>query len=219
MIIAIDGYSSCGKSTLARQLAAYLNYLFVDTGAMYRAVTLYLIDAGVELNDTIAVADALTTIQIVFKRAEEGQQVWLNSIDVTKQIRLPRVAAKVSEVATIGLVRDDLVGRQRLLAAKQNIVMDGRDIGTVVFPDADLKLFVTASIDERVKRRLQELKGKGVAIEYEAVKANLLKRDHIDSTRVHSPLRRATDAYLLDNTLLTREEQLAVALKLAEGLL
>jgi cytidylate kinase len=184
---------------------------------MYRAVTLYLIDAGIELRDTAAIRDALSKIQIVFKRGEKSQQVWLNGVDVTKQIRMPRVAAKVSEVATIGLVRDDLVARQRLLAAEQDIVMDGRDIGTVVFPDADLKIFVTASIDERVSRRLQELKAKGVAVEYEAVKANLLKRDHIDSTRDHSPLRRANDAYLLDNTLLTRDEQLSVALKLVDN--
>lgn len=215
MIVAIDGYSSCGKSTLARQLAAKLGFLFIDTGAMYRAVTLFFLDNGIKLSDAQAIDRALSAIQLQLKKVGDTQEVWLNGREVTREIRLPRVAGHVSEVATIAAVRDDLVARQRALATAEDVVMDGRDIGTVVFPNAGLKIFVTASIEERVNRRLAELTAKGVTTDYDAIKANLLLRDKIDSSRTHSPLRRADDAYLLDNTLLTREEQLSIALKLA----
>lgn len=218
MVIAIDGHSSCGKSTLAKDLAKRLDYTFVDSGAMYRAVTLFLIENTISLDDHTRVAEATRDLQIDLIQKDGQGTVWLNQRDVTTAIRLPKVAALVSPVATIGAVREQLVAQQRAMAKKSSLVMDGRDIGTVVFPDAEVKLFVTASIDERVRRRYQELKAKGVdGITTELVRDNLLERDHIDSTRTHSPLRRAEDAYLLDNTHLTRQEQLDVAVRLVDA--
>jgi cytidylate kinase len=211
--IAIDGYAGCGKSTLAKALAKALNYTFIDSGAMYRAVAFYCLEAQlvsadhrIKVNELI---EHLGSIDITFGI---DQQVLLNNSDITEVIRLPKVAAIVSSVAAIKEVRNKLVELQRQMSAAGGIVMDGRDIGTVVFPNAELKIFVTASIEVRTQRRLAELKAKGEDIDQVAVQQNLLDRDHQDSTRAESPLRQADDAVVLDTSSLSREEQLDWAL-------
>lgn len=218
MVIAIDGYSSCGKSTLAKALAAHLGFTFVDTGAMYRAVTLYIIEHQIDLDDLTAIETALEqNITIHLSSSSEGiQSVWLNESDVTRSIRLADVADRVSDVASIEAVRFWLVEQQQAMGKTQSVVMDGRDIGTVVFPGAEVKIFVTADVETRVKRRYEELLATGIQSSIDDVRYNLIKRDHIDSTRLHSPLRRADDAYLLDNTHLSKEEQLQVAMRLVD---
>ncbi len=213
--IAIDGHSSCGKSTLARALAAHLNYIYVDSGAMYRAVTLHFLRGDLHLDDDQAVATELGRIDLDFV-AEEGRQfVRLNGEILTEELRTMAVNSLVSPVATLSAVRTFLVEKQQALGERGGIVMDGRDIGTVVFPSAELKLFVTASEAVRVVRRHAELLGLGKTVTPEAVKRNLLERDRIDSTREDSPLRQASDAVLVDNTNLTRDEQLAMVLAIA----
>jgi cytidylate kinase len=219
IIIAIDGYSSCGKSTLAKQLAKKIGYHYVDTGAMYRAVTLYLIRNQIDIHHPEMVAEVLPQIKISFGLDEQTQQQFtiLNGENIENEIRVnPRVAGFVSDVSSISSVRRFLVHQQQEMGNHKGIVMDGRDIGTVVFPKAELKLFVTAEPKIRAQRRFDELAEKGQNTTFEEVLANLEKRDHMDTTRADSPLMKAEDAIELDNSNLTREEQLAWVLKLVE---
>lgn len=215
IIIAIDGYSACGKSTLAKALAAQLDYIYIDTGAMYRAVTLYFLRQDVPIHDEQAVARALADITIAFATQAGKTVTLLNGEDVETEIRQMHVANRVSAVAEVSAVRRFLVEQQQRMGAEKRCVMDGRDIGTVVFPQAELKIFLTAHPDERARRRIQELAAKGQAADPEAIIANLQQRDHIDSTRADSPLRQAADAVLVDNTVLTPNEQLAMVVALA----
>lgn len=212
-IIAIDGYSSSGKSTLARDLSQVLNYLHVDSGAMYRAVTLYFIENKVDLNSDMDVKNALDKIDISFGFSNENKLVYLNEKEVTLPIRTMRVSDMVSEVAAISSVRTRLVQLQRNMAQNKGIIMDGRDIGTVVFPEADVKFFITASQEVRTERRYSELTNRGLTITMGEVRSNLQHRDHIDSTRNDSPLRQADDAVLIDTTAIERNEMLAIAIK------
>ncbi|MGB3546535.1 MAG: (d)CMP kinase [Saprospiraceae bacterium] len=215
IVIAIDGFSACGKSTLAKALAHRLGYGYVDTGAMYRAVTLYFIRHSIDEKNEVAVADALRDIHITFQAdPERGNRTLLNGEDVEDEIRQLAVARRVSPVAAVSAVRRAMVAQQRRLGAAKGIVMDGRDIGTVVFPEAELKLFVTASEEERTRRRYTELTEQGRDVTLAEVAENLRERDTIDSTRADSPLRRADDAVVIDNTTLTPEEQLERAIML-----
>jgi cytidylate kinase len=213
--IAIDGYSSCGKSTLARQLAAQLGYRYIDSGAMYRAITLYFIREGVDVQNGEAVAEALHNIHLTFEVAEHSgeSEIHLNEENVCRAIREMLVAEKVSEVAAIKDVRHFAVAQQQKMGKGKGIVMDGRDIGTVVLPDAELKIFMTADPAIRVMRRFEELYTTNPSITLDEVKTNLELRDYIDTNREESPLRRADDAILLDNTGMTREEQLEKVLE------
>ncbi len=216
MTIAIDGYSSCGKSTLAKALAKKLSFAYVDSGAMYRAVTHYFLRHDVDINNDIEVINALEKVKIDFVIIDGKNTCLLNGENVEFDIRSMRISNNVSEVAAIGTVREKLVGLQRSIASSKSIVMDGRDIGTVVFPDADIKFFVTADRKIRTKRRYQELIDAGKDVTMREVQQNLDHRDHIDTTREISPLRKAEDAIEIDNTYLTREEQLTLALKFIE---
>mgnify|MGYP000922988142 CR=1 FL=1 len=208
IVIAIDGFSSCGKSTVAKALAKKLNYVFVDSGAMYRAVTLYFLRNNIALNDDQAIAEALENIHIDFIPNTEKTQILLNGEDVSDAIRTMEISDQVSEVSAVKAVRVAMVHQQQQLGKKRNIVMDGRDIGTTVFPKADLKIFMTASPQIRAERRYAELTAKGEEVTMEEVRDNLAHRDHIDSTRTESPLRQAEDAVVLDNSDLNQEEQL-----------
>ncbi len=214
--IAIDGYSSCGKSTLARQLAGELRYRYIDSGAMYRAVTLYFIREGVDIKEPGEVAEALHNIHLSFELNERTgeSEIHLNDENVCRAIREMLVAEKVSEVAAIKEVRRIAVAQQQKMGKGKGIVMDGRDVGTVVFPDAELKIFMTADPAIRVMRRFEELYETNPAITLDEVRTNLEMRDYIDTNREVSPLRKAEDAILLDNTGLTREEQLEKVLAL-----
>lgn len=214
IIITIDGWSSCGKSTLARQLAAHLGYTYIDSGAMYRAITLYFLRNHIDWTDEAEVHKALQQVIIDFRiNARSGQsEVFLNDENVEYLIRDLVVAEKVSEVAAIGEVRSFAVAQQQKMGEQKGIVMDGRDIGTTVFPNADLKIFMTADIAVRVERRFREMLEKNPNVTLEEVKANLEMRDYIDSHREISPLRKAADAFVIDNTHLTMEEQLAQAI-------
>ena len=218
IIITLDGYSSCGKSTLAKQMAAHLNYVFIDSGAMYRAITLYFIRHRIDVTNSDAVIEALTHIHLAFKLNEQTGRadMYLNNENVEEEIRGLEVSNNVSQVAALEPVRIFSVAQQQLMGTKKGIVMDGRDIGTAVFPEAELKIFVTASPEVRVERRYQELAAKDPAITKADIKANLEMRDHIDSTREFSPLKQAHDALVLDNSSLTREAQLELALSWAQ---
>lgn len=212
IIIAVDGFSSSGKSTMARRLAAAVGYRYIDSGAMYRAVTLYALDHGMidaEGNpDKAAIIAALPEIHIDFAVQPGGSQhTMLNGADVESEIRRLRVSNAVSPVAAIPKVRHALVAMQKQMGESRGIVMDGRDIGTVVFPDAELKIFVDASAETRARRRFKELVEGGSQVSYEDVLANVVHRDHIDTTRAESPLRRADDAIALDNSDMTIDEQ------------
>lgn len=211
IIVAVDGYSSSGKSTMARRLAKAVGYRYIDSGAMYRAVTLYALDNGLITAagiDREALVAALDKIGIDFKVMPDGSQhTMLNGTDVEKEIRLLRVSDNVSPVSAIAEVRHALVAKQQAMGAAKGIVMDGRDIGTTVFPGAELKIFVNASAETRAQRRFIELTDKGNAVSYEDVLANVVRRDHIDETRQESPLRRADDAIALDNSRMSVEEQ------------
>jgi cytidylate kinase len=220
IIIAIDGWSSCGKSTLARELAKELGYLYVDSGAMYRAITLYFLRNHVDWTDKSEVRKALKEISLEFIYNEKSQQseMHLNGENVEYVIRDLVVAEKVSDVAAIKEVRKFAVEQQQLMGKKKGIIMDGRDIGTVVFPKAELKIFLTADNAVRVERRFKELFDKNPNITIEEIKANLEMRDYIDSNREESPLRKADDAILLDNTNLTANETLQKAMKLTRRL-
>lgn len=219
IVIAIDGFSSCGKSTLARELARELHYVFIDTGAMYRGVTLFALRNncihGKEL-DRGSLIRLLDEIHLTFRLNPETKspELYLNGVNVESIIRTPEVATHVSQVATIKEVRIKMVAQQREMGKNGGVVMDGRDIGSVVFPNAELKLFVTASIETRVQRRYAELKDKGITTTRDEVQANLLERDLIDSTRKESPLTQTPDAVVIDNTFMTRSEQLHHALRL-----
>lgn len=214
IVIAIDGFSSSGKSTMARDLARRIGYVYVDSGAMYRAVTLYAIENGMASLetgvDTDALVKSLPEIKISFTPAgEDGiQHTLLNGRDVEKEIREMQVSSLVSPVAVIPEVRHRLTALQQSYGTEKGIVMDGRDIGTTVFPDAEMKVFVNASPEVRATRRLKELEGKGVKTTYEEVLSNVKERDHIDSTRKESPLRKAADAHELDNDNLTIPQQM-----------
>lgn len=214
--IAIDGFSSCGKSTLAKALAKKLHYIFIDSGAMYRGVSLYCIQNKLVNNGEIdekQLINHLDRIQLNFKKNKETQKpdLYLNSINVEDLIRNIDVASIVSKVASIKEVRQKLVHEQQKMGKSGGIVMDGRDIGTVVFPNAELKLFVTADPETRAKRRFSELSVKNQNITLDEIRYNLEERDRIDSTRKESPLRQANDAILLDNSNLNQEEQLSFA--------
>ena len=214
--IAIDGFSSCGKSTLAKDLAAALGYIFVDSGAMYRAVTLHFLRMGVSIDQVDKVDEALADLRLDFRNEGTRQRVLLNGRIVEKELRSMAVNELVSPVATLSNVRAELVKQQQHIGKNGGIVMDGRDIGTVVFPDAELKLFVTADTKERVRRRVAELAFLGSPTSIELVEKNLAERDHIDSTRQDSPLKKAENAVVIDNTYLSREEQSAMVLALAK---
>lgn len=219
--IAIDGYSSTGKSTLAKQIAKHLGYAYVDTGAMYRAVTLYAMQNGfideVELYKNELVKN-LNNIQLRFQfNPELGfAEMYLNEVNVEKQIRSLEVSNFVSQVAEVSEVRSMLVKQQQQMGKDKGVVMDGRDIGTVVFPDAELKLFMTARPDVRAQRRFDELSDKGQLVSYDRVLENVLQRDFIDTNREDSPLVKADDAIEIDNSELTREEQFQKVLALVQ---
>jgi cytidylate kinase len=223
LIIAIDGHSSCGKSTIAKALAARLQYTFIDTGAMYRGVTWYALkhgwvsDAKLEL-ENIEQSLGEISMEFRFNPANNHNDLFINDTNVEKSIRSPEVAQSVSRIAAIKKVRAKLVDWQREMAGKGGIVMDGRDIGTVVFPHADLKLFITADLDERARRRYAELCKNKVECTFEEVKKNLLERDYLDSTRSESPLLKADDAIELDTTNMTIEQQLDRAIHLVHDL-
>lgn len=216
--IAIDGHSSTGKSTLAKKLAKHLNYIYVDTGAMYRAVTLFAMERNLVTPTDVNAEELillLDQVSLQFKTNDAGlAEMYLNNINVEKAIRTMAVSNCVSQVATVSQVRAKLVEQQQKMGLEKGIVMDGRDIGTVVFPFAELKLFMTASADTRAQRRYQELLKRGDAITYEAVYKNVVERDEIDSTRAESPLLKADDAIAVDNSNMTRDEQFNVVLKL-----
>ncbi len=214
IIIAIDGHSSCGKSTLAKELARELNYKHIDSGAMYRAITLHFIRNNVNISDIDEVKKALSDIQLsfVYNENKKASEICLNGEDVAHQIHEMIVAERVSDIAAIKEVRALAVEQQKEMGKEKGIVMDGRDIGTVVFPDAELKLFMTANMRVRAKRRFQELYEKNPNITYEEVMANIQMRDYIDSNREESPLRQADDAVVLDNSTMTKDEQLKTAL-------
>lgn len=222
IIIAIDGYSSSGKSSMAKALAREIGYRYIDSGAMYRAVTLYamrknLIDEGIV--DEAALIEQLPLIKIDFKVENESQHTLLNGEDVETEIRQLPVSNNVSQVAAIPAVRHALVAMQQKLGDQKGIVMDGRDIGTTVFPNAEMKVFVNASAETRAHRRYQELIDKGESATYEEVLANVQQRDHIDENRSESPLRRAHDAVNLDNSSMTIEEQNAWLLDLYNSII
>lgn len=210
IIVAIDGFSSCGKSTIAKQLAVRLGYAYIDSGAMYRAITLYFLRNGVNYNNHDEVVAALNDIHITFVFNEDSKtsDIYLNDEDVSLPIRDMLVADKVSQVAAIKEVRHFAVAQQKRLGRKKGIVMDGRDIGSVVFPDAELKVFMVADPAVRVMRRFKEMYATNPHITIDEVRHNLELRDYIDSTREESPLHQAKDALLLDNSSMTREEQL-----------
>jgi len=218
IIITIDGWSSCGKSTLAKQLAKALGYVYVDSGAMYRAITLYFLRNHIDWTDSPAVKHALKQISLefIYNSKSEQSEIYLNGENVEYVIRDLVIAEKVSDVAAIKEVRKYAVAQQQKMGKGRGIIMDGRDIGTVVFPDAELKIFMTADNAVRVERRFRELYAKNPNITIDEVKANLELRDYIDSHRDISPLRKADDAILLDNTNITEKEQLQKALKWAQ---
>ncbi|WP_167609968.1 (d)CMP kinase [Maribellus sediminis] len=213
IIIAIDGHSSCGKSTMAKQLAQKLGYIYIDSGAMYRVVTLVALRNGWMENkvpDVAKVIEGLKDIKITFQWDESlgKNTTFLNGENVEEEIRRLEVSENVSPISTIADVRKEMVRQQRENGVNKGIVMDGRDIGTVVFPDAELKIFMTASPEIRAERRYKELKEKGLDVSFEEILANVEGRDRIDSTRAASPLKQADDALVLDNSHMTREEQL-----------
>ena len=215
--IAIDGYSSCGKGTLAKAMALALSYVFIDSGAMYRAVTLFLMRKSVNLDDMAQVEQALAQVTVEFDVNDAGESVvLLNGENVEDEIRTIAVASKVSEVAKIQAVRDKLVFLQQQMGAKKGVVMDGRDIGTVVFPDAELKIFMTASVEVRAQRRFSELVAKGDAVTLEEISANLKHRDAVDSSRENSPLTMTSDYRVLDNSAMDRDSQFALAMAWAD---
>lgn len=212
IIVAIDGHSSCGKSTVAKDLAKVLSIAYIDTGAMYRAVTLYALRNNLIDNDIVdekGIVESLSNISVsfTFNSETKSNETFLNGKNVEKDIRTLEVSNKVSYVSAIGSVRKQLVKWQRDMGSKQSVVMDGRDIGTVVFPNADIKIFMTASDEVRAKRRYDELTSKGENVTMDEVLNNIKERDYIDSTRAESPLRKAEDAILLDNSKMTIEDQ------------
>lgn len=222
--IAIDGFSSTGKSTLAKQLAKYLGYVYVDTGAMYRAITLFAMQMGYISNDFFdkeTLINSLPNIKLHFEfNPDLGfAEMYLNDVNVEKEIRTIEVSSFVSKIAEVSEVRSKLVEQQQEMGKGKGIVMDGRDIGTVVFPNAELKIFMTASPETRAQRRFDELQAKGDSVTYEEVLKNVQERDYIDTHRDDSPLVKADDAIEIDNSYLTREEQFTAVLELAEEII
>ena len=210
--IAIDGHSSCGKSTMAKDLAKEIGYIYIDTGAMYRAVTLYSLQHGLITEagiDEEGLHRHMPDIMITFQLNEKTGRpdTYLNGVCVEHEIRTMDVSKYVSPIATLGFVREAMVDLQRLMGEAKGVIMDGRDIGTVVFPNAELKIFVTASVDVRAQRRYDELTAKGEKCDFEEIRNNVIERDRIDSTRAISPLRQAEDAIVLDNSNMTIPEQ------------
>lgn len=219
--IAIDGYSSTGKSTLAKQLAQVLNYIYVDTGAMYRAVTLYAMQQGIITQNSFDQQQLINDLKNIYLTFQFNEtlgfaEMYLNDVNVENEIRSMEVSALVSKIAAVSEVRSKLVQQQKLYGQHKGVVMDGRDIGTVVFPDAELKIFMTASAEIRAQRRYLELKGKGQEVNYEDVMKNVQERDAVDTSRKDSPLIQAQDAIVIDNSEMTREEQFELILKLAQ---
>jgi len=221
LVIAIDGHSSCGKSTTAKAVAAELGYAYIDTGAMYRAVTLYLLEHQISFDDLPRIEEALHRMQISFKRNRQTgrNELCLDGQIREDEIRQMRISNSVSEVSVIPAVRHALVRQQQQMGRKRGIVMDGRDIGTTVFPDAEVKIFMTADTHTRALRRQEELAVKNEVVELADIIGNLEKRDHIDSTRAESPLRRAPDAVLLDTSHMTIDEQVDFVLERASAAL
>ncbi len=218
--VAIDGYSACGKSTTAKIVASRLGYVYIDTGAMYRAVTLYFMRNKVDISDINRVYDALDKINITFEQNKDGSSdTFLNGINVESEIRDLEVSSNVSEISALKPVREKLVAWQRSIGDKKGVVMDGRDIGTVVFPEAELKLFMTADIGIRSKRRQIELQRSGKDLSLEDIKDNLLSRDRMDTMREESPLRRAKDAVEIDTSYLTFDEQVQKVIDLAKEII
>ncbi|MDD3320108.1 MAG: (d)CMP kinase [Paludibacter sp.] len=218
IIVAIDGFSSCGKSTMAKKLAGETGYIYVDTGAMYRAVSLYCIQNGwmteTDMNE-VEIKKHIHSIRIDFRTNAEGiSETYLNNKNVESEIRTLEVANGASRVSTLGFVRRELVRQQQLMGEKKGIVMDGRDIGTVVFPTAELKIFLTASPEIRAERRYLEMKEKDENVIFEEVLANVLERDDRDQNRAESPLRKADDAFVIDNSVLTEKQQQDILKKL-----
>lgn len=224
IIIAIDGHSSCGKSTIAKAVASRFGYAFIDSGAMYRAVTLFALRNNLMADGVVneqKLIELLPEIKIEFRYNSEKQKsdTYLNDENVEDEIRQLLVSQNVSPVATIPEVRAEMVRQQQAMGKSKGIVMDGRDIGTVVFPEAELKLFVTASPEIRAQRRFDELIAKGETVSYEEILQNVQERDFIDSTRETSPLKKADDALVLDNSYMTREEQLEWVIEKVETML
>ena len=217
IIIAIDGHSSCGKSSTAKRAAANLGFSYMDTGAMYRAITLYFIQNHIAITNPKDIENALQNITIEFRRSMEGQnQTYLNGINVEDEIRKLYVANKVSEVSAVATVRHAMVDQQRKIGKKKGFVVDGRDIGTVVFPEAELKIFMTADTLVRAQRRQIELMAKGEVLDIEEILENIKKRDIIDTTRAESPLKQADDAFIIDTTFMTLDEQVDQVILMAD---
>jgi cytidylate kinase len=218
IIVAIDGYSSCGKSTTAKQVAKQLNYAYIDTGAMYRAVTLFFIRNHVSVSNPKEIQQALNDIHITFRRdkVKKSNDTYLNGLNVEDEIRRMYVSDQVSTVSAIAEVRHALVAQQQRMGKTKGIVMDGRDIGTVVFPQAELKIFMTADPLIRAQRRQLELLEKGELISLPEIAENLKMRDHIDTTRAESPLKQAEDAIYIDNSQMTLDEQVEMVVRLAD---
>lgn len=224
IIIAIDGYSSCGKSTLAKQLAKALNYVYVDTGAMYRAVSLYAVQNGLIDNNALEVSELLKclpsiNISFSYNATENKSETFLNGVNVEKDIRSIEISNHVSKVAQIKEVRKKMIELQREMGKDKGLVMDGRDIGSVVFPNAELKLFMTASPEIRAQRRFEELTSKGDRVSFEDVLANITLRDNDDTSRTENPLIKADDAIVIDNSDITQNEQFELALQYAENII
>ncbi|MBS1647414.1 MAG: (d)CMP kinase [Bacteroidetes bacterium] len=224
IIVAIDGYSSCGKSTLAKALANKLSYAYIDSGAMYRCVTLYALQNGMIKDKNFLPEEIIPTLPYIhirfqFNAHSKTSDTFLNDINVERNIRTLEVADFVSKVSAIKEVRSHMVALQRKMGKNKGIVMDGRDIGTNVFPKAELKLFMTADMDVRTQRRVDELNSKGMHVNYEEIKNNLLQRDYDDTHRKENPLTKAADAVVLDNSELNKEEQLDFVLKLMHDLM
>lgn len=218
IIIAIDGYSACGKSTTAKMVASILNYGYIDTGAMYRAVTLYFIDKYVDITNPKSVSKALVEIVISFRcNPESGKnEIYLNGLNVENIIRDMRVSERVSEVSAIRAVRIYMVAQQQKMGKNKGLLMEGRDIGTVVFPEAELKIFMTADFDIRAKRRQKELLEKGKLVDLDMVRENLLKRDQMDTTRKEGPLKKSSASITIDTTYITLDEQVNQIVYLAQ---
>jgi cytidylate kinase len=221
IIIAIDGYSSCGKSTLAKELARQLKYIYIDTGAMYRAVTLYCIQNDLFKQNVLKIAELeplLEHVAVGFELDLQGKaHTLLNGINVEEQIRNMEVSSRVSEVSSHAIVRRKLVALQQKMGEQKGIILDGRDIGTVVFPEAEVKLFLTADPEVRAQRRYKELIENGQTVSFDEVYQNIVQRDFQDENRAESPLKKASDAHVLDNTYLEKHDQLNVALEIIKN--
>ncbi|MCL4112326.1 UNVERIFIED_CONTAM: hypothetical protein GTU68_015056 [Idotea baltica] len=215
IIIAIDGFSACGKSTLARDLAASLQYRHIDSGAMYRATTFFFLQKKVDINDLSSVKSHLHEMDLSLRHHDGKSSLYLGENVLDQELRTKEVSQFVSQVAAIPIVRELLVQKQQALGVRKGIIMDGRDIGSVVFPNARLKIFLTATLSTRIGRRYAEITQKGLQMTREEVAQNLKHRDHIDSTRSTSPLTQVSDAVVIDNTNLTKEEQIEMILALA----